>query len=222
MNDRVDDLGVPACAVSDEDRDGFTVGDEPASGDTRLVAAVFEGLLGVPQVGAGDGFFDLGGDSLLAVGVVSRLAAATGRELPVRAVFGAPDGGRAGAGTGRGGGGRCADRHRAGGSIRSAAAVVPAGALVVPLAAGRECGGRLRHCLRAATVRTAGRGGAGGGAARGGGTPREPADAVCGGGRPSGAGDRGVGSVRAGAGGRVGLVRGGADRACRVAGGGAV
>jgi len=52
-----------------------------------LVAAVFAELLGVPQVGVRDGFFDLGGHSLLAVRVVSRLAAATSKELPVRAVF---------------------------------------------------------------------------------------------------------------------------------------
>ena len=44
-------------------------------------------LLGVARVGALDGFFDLGGHSLLAVRLVSVLAAATGKELAVRAVF---------------------------------------------------------------------------------------------------------------------------------------
>jgi len=52
-----------------------------------LVAAVFAELLGMSQVGARDGFFDLGGHSLLSVRVVSRLAATTGKELPVRTVF---------------------------------------------------------------------------------------------------------------------------------------
>uniref|UniRef100_UPI0024571DFC non-ribosomal peptide synthetase n=1 Tax=Nocardia cyriacigeorgica TaxID=135487 RepID=UPI0024571DFC len=55
-----------------------------------LVADIFGALLGVEQVGAGDDFFGLGGNSLIATQLASRLTKATGRQVPVRAVFGAP------------------------------------------------------------------------------------------------------------------------------------
>ena len=66
-----------------------------------LVASVFAEVLGVARVGALDGFFDLGGHSLLAVRLVSVLAAATGKELAVRAVFEHPTVEGPGAGAGK-------------------------------------------------------------------------------------------------------------------------
>jgi len=56
----------------------------------QLVAEAFAELLGVARVGIDDGFFDLGGHSLLAVRLVARLEAATGKSVPVKAVFEAP------------------------------------------------------------------------------------------------------------------------------------
>ena len=177
----------------------------PRDADEVLVAAVFGKLLGVARVGALDGFFDLGGHSLLAVRLVSGLAAATGRELAVRAVFEHPTveglarvlaatvGGRAGG-------------DRGGGPVGRAGAVVPAGAAVVPVAPGDGGGGCLQHHRGAAAVGGAGRGGAAGGAGGDRGAAREPADAVRAGGRPSGAGDRGGGRDRADGGGRHGAV----------------
>ncbi|MFF1506930.1 amino acid adenylation domain-containing protein [Streptomyces sp. NPDC058326] len=64
---------------------------EELSGPTeRLVASVFEELLGTPAVGALDDFFTLGGHSLLATRLVAELAARTDIELPLRAVFEQP------------------------------------------------------------------------------------------------------------------------------------
>jgi len=68
-------------------RTGFIA---PRSDDESLVAQVFAALLGLPRVGAHDHFFQLGGDSLRAVQVLSRIAALTGVELERLAVFQAP------------------------------------------------------------------------------------------------------------------------------------
>ena len=54
------------------------------------VAEIWAGLLGVDRVGARDHFFDLGGDSLLAVRAISRLAATLKRELPLHRFFERP------------------------------------------------------------------------------------------------------------------------------------
>jgi amino acid adenylation domain-containing protein len=59
----------------------------PAGRAEELVAAAFEQLLGRDRVGRADGFFALGGHSLLAIQLMSRLRAAFGVALPVRAVF---------------------------------------------------------------------------------------------------------------------------------------
>ncbi|WP_280219869.1 non-ribosomal peptide synthetase [Nocardia neocaledoniensis] len=64
-------------------------GAEPSDAVERLVSTVMTGLLGTP-VGAHDDFFALGGNSLLAAQLGARLGAATGKHVPVRAVFDAP------------------------------------------------------------------------------------------------------------------------------------
>ncbi|MQY17212.1 non-ribosomal peptide synthetase [Nocardia macrotermitis] len=63
---------------------------EPSTDAERLVAQVISELVGAETVGAGDNFFDVGGNSLLATQLVARLAAATGTRLEVRSVFATP------------------------------------------------------------------------------------------------------------------------------------
>ncbi|HVE84324.1 MAG TPA: amino acid adenylation domain-containing protein, partial [Myxococcales bacterium] len=56
----------------------------------RALCALWAELLGISEVGATDGFFDLGGSSLLAVRMVARLRERTGHDLPVLEVFERP------------------------------------------------------------------------------------------------------------------------------------
>ncbi|MET0399298.1 MAG: amino acid adenylation domain-containing protein, partial [Longimicrobiaceae bacterium] len=56
----------------------------------EVVAAAWADVLRLPRVGSGENFFALGGHSLLATQVVSRLRAAFGVDVPVRALFEAP------------------------------------------------------------------------------------------------------------------------------------
>ncbi|MEU3054386.1 condensation domain-containing protein [Streptomyces griseus] len=70
-------------AEPDADRDASAPADSPEGLLCRIVAEV----VGVPQVGPNDNFFLLGGNSLLAMQVISRVRALLGCELTIRMVF---------------------------------------------------------------------------------------------------------------------------------------
>ncbi|TQM32345.1 amino acid adenylation domain-containing protein [Nocardia bhagyanarayanae] len=67
-----------------------SAGRAPETALEKLVASVMAELVGAETVGAGDSFFDIGGNSLLATQLVARLEAATNTRLEVRSVFAAP------------------------------------------------------------------------------------------------------------------------------------
>ncbi|HYG64725.1 MAG TPA: beta-ketoacyl synthase N-terminal-like domain-containing protein, partial [Thermoanaerobaculia bacterium] len=62
----------------------------PSTEAEGKVVAIWQEVLGVEPVGVHDNFFQLGGHSLLATQLMSRLRAACGVELPLRALFEAP------------------------------------------------------------------------------------------------------------------------------------
>ncbi|PSK29589.1 non-ribosomal peptide synthetase [Nocardia seriolae] len=62
----------------------------PAGAAEVLIAEEFERLLGIQRVGATDDFFELGGNSLLAMRLLGRLSAAFGIKISVETVFDHP------------------------------------------------------------------------------------------------------------------------------------
>ncbi|UEL34888.1 amino acid adenylation domain-containing protein [Rhodococcus sp. C1] len=61
----------------------------PVSSVELVVASAFVGVLGVDRVGLDDDFFELGGNSLIAMKLASELSASVGVDVPVRMLFGA-------------------------------------------------------------------------------------------------------------------------------------
>ncbi|MGW7187560.1 condensation domain-containing protein, partial [Streptomyces sp. NPDC054855] len=62
----------------------------PRDAREDVLCAIFAEVLGVERVGIDDSFFDLGGHSLHATRVISRIRAVFGMEVPPRAMFEAP------------------------------------------------------------------------------------------------------------------------------------
>ncbi|GAB2444441.1 non-ribosomal peptide synthase/polyketide synthase [Streptomyces incanus] len=88
VNGKLDRRALPAPGP-----DGYAAGTDrtpPRTTAERLVAAAWADVLGVGEVHAGDDFFALGGDSILAVRVTARLRAAFGPDVSPRLLFTRP------------------------------------------------------------------------------------------------------------------------------------
>jgi phthiocerol/phenolphthiocerol synthesis type-I polyketide synthase E len=63
---------------------------EPRNGDEIAIAKIWQEAFGIEQVGVHDNFFDLAGNSLLAIQIVTRISGALGVNLPMAAILESP------------------------------------------------------------------------------------------------------------------------------------
>ncbi|MBA2672822.1 non-ribosomal peptide synthase/polyketide synthase, partial [Ramlibacter sp.] len=86
-NGKVDRKALPAPSGERQAGSDYV---EPGTRTERELAAIWSSVLKVDRVGVHDNFFELGGHSLLATRVASQIAAALGREMPLRELFQRP------------------------------------------------------------------------------------------------------------------------------------
>ncbi|HTQ15763.1 non-ribosomal peptide synthetase, partial [Mycobacterium sp.] len=85
VNGKLDTRALPAPEYQDGDRYRA-----PDSAVEQILAGIYAQVFGLERVGVDDSFFDLGGDSLLAMRVVAAVNAALDAGLAVRTLFEAP------------------------------------------------------------------------------------------------------------------------------------
>ncbi|HEX2268573.1 MAG TPA: phosphopantetheine-binding protein, partial [Pyrinomonadaceae bacterium] len=84
-NGKIDRKSLPAPEYgNDSDRRA------PNSPEEELLCSLFAQVLGVPRVGVDDSFFDLGGDSVMLIRLVTRIRAALGCKLSIRSFYEGP------------------------------------------------------------------------------------------------------------------------------------
>lgn len=84
---KINRLALPSPEKSIEAAEGYV---EPKTAVEKALAAIFGDVLDAQAVGLSDNFFDLGGHSLMATQIASRIREAFRIELPVRAIFEEP------------------------------------------------------------------------------------------------------------------------------------
>ena len=87
-NGKIDRRALPAPSDLAEQRTGWHV--PPQDPLDQMIAAIWEELLGVRNIGIRDNFFDLGGHSLLAAQMIDAIERTSGCKLPLTALFSGP------------------------------------------------------------------------------------------------------------------------------------
>ena len=82
VNGKLDRAALPAPGFG-----GVAMSREPRTAAEEIVCGLFAEVLGLERVGAEDSFFDLGGDSLLAMRLIARVRAVLDAEIPIRGLF---------------------------------------------------------------------------------------------------------------------------------------
>ena len=85
VNGKLDTRALPAPEYQDVDRYRA-----PATAVEEILAGIYAQVLGLERVGVDDSFFDLGGDSLLAMRLIAAINTGLDAGLSVRALFDAP------------------------------------------------------------------------------------------------------------------------------------
>ncbi|WP_204289607.1 non-ribosomal peptide synthetase, partial [Microbispora amethystogenes] len=85
VNGKLDRAALPA-----PDFAGVATGRGPATPAEEVLCGLFAEVLGLAEVGAEASFFDLGGDSLLAMRLIARIRAAFDAEVSIRELFTTP------------------------------------------------------------------------------------------------------------------------------------
>jgi amino acid adenylation domain-containing protein len=84
-NGKIDRRALPAPEAA---RDSVLV--SPRDEVERVLAKIWENVLGVHPIGVTDNFFDLGGHSLMAARLLAQIQSATGKQIPLSSIFRAP------------------------------------------------------------------------------------------------------------------------------------
>jgi amino acid adenylation domain-containing protein/FkbH-like protein len=87
-NGKVNRKALPAPEADRSGAGGDLVA--PSNSREELLAGIWREVLGLKEVGTRDNFFDLGGNSLIAIQVISRVRDQCGAELPLSALFNSP------------------------------------------------------------------------------------------------------------------------------------
>ena len=85
VNGKLDKRALPAPEYLDVDRYRA-----PADPVEEMLAGIYAQILGVERVGVDDSFFDLGGNSLLAMRLATRIGTELGVDVPVETIFDEP------------------------------------------------------------------------------------------------------------------------------------
>ena len=84
---KVDRQALPTPVQTHEEQENYVAPRTPVE---ETQSKIWEGVLGIPRVGVEDNFFDLGGNSLMAMQILSRTEASLGLELSLQDLIQSP------------------------------------------------------------------------------------------------------------------------------------